>query len=615
MKKTVGERKKQMGYLAVLLCVSAVLCYFVAQKEGYHMDELLSFELSNAEYNPWIVPTQPVGRLAKFMQEEICGDSIGETVSNLAATVQDVLRNRGNSRLLQYKADVYGEPVWISAGQFRDYLTVDGGDHFNYFSVYFNVKDDNHPPLHFMLLHTMSSLFPGRIAPFVGCVINILAVLGCMLCFFRLGMLLEGGAVVPAGYGRPLGICAGLLYGLSAGAIATTLLIRMYGLMTFFCVVLFYLHVRKWLEKGFGEKKKRLAAVTVLGFLTQYFFLFYCLTLAAVTAGLLIAKKRYGELKAYIVTMAVAGVVGVAVFPFSVQDVFSSGRGEEALHNLGQGFAGYGTRLAAFGDILLKGSFGGAAFGLSGTIVIICLCVAAALRATLKRGSRGKARVNGGESVNGKESVNSREKVNGEGVSSEKESSPLWMMLLIPFCCYFLLAARMSPYLVDRYVMPLFPFAAMILAILFVRLFSALLPTGRYWALLPVLALGIVNVAAYDGSYLYRGYGRQLEIAEQYREIPCVCLYEGYGFYYNLMEFTQYERTLLLKLPELQQREDTSGWAELEQLVVLKKSELAEEEVADALGLYGWEIGEVLLEPGESVYGDAVYLCVRRGGE
>ena len=92
--------------LAVILCL-VLMGAGVSRKEGYHMDELLSFELANARYNPWIVPTQPVGRLAKFMNEEIQGDSLGETFGNLKDTVTDVLTNRSGSKLLSYKADVY----------------------------------------------------------------------------------------------------------------------------------------------------------------------------------------------------------------------------------------------------------------------------------------------------------------------------------------------------------------------------------------------------------------------------------------------------------------------------------------------------------------------------
>ena len=130
--------------IVVLFVVLLVQCVFISQKEGYHMDEILSFQLGNAEYNPWIVPTQPEGRLAKFIHNEIDGETFGETVGNVVATVKDVLENKGESKLLSYTADVYEEPVWIGRETFTDYVMVDAADDFNYLSVYFNVKDDNH---------------------------------------------------------------------------------------------------------------------------------------------------------------------------------------------------------------------------------------------------------------------------------------------------------------------------------------------------------------------------------------------------------------------------------------------------------------------------------------
>lgn len=567
--------KKYRGQAAALLCLAVVLCCFAFRKEGYHMDELLSFELSNAEYNPWIVPTQPVGRLAKFMKEEIEGDTLGETLANLADTALDVLENRGESKLLQYRADVYPEPVWIEAEAFREYLTTGKGDRFNYFSVYFNVKDDNHPPLHFMLLHTMSSLFPGVIVPFLGCFINILAILGSAALIFALGALLEEGGILPAGWGEVWGICAGLFYGLSSGGIATALLIRMYGVMSFFCVALFYLQMRKWIRGSFSEGNRLLAAVTVLGFLTQYFFLFYCIALFGVTAVLLILEKRYRELKAYTLTMVCAGAAGVALFPFSVQDVLSSGRGQEALQNLGRGFSGYGERLWAFGRILLERCFGSPAAGLAALLLLLAAWVILGRRLE-KGGAKGR----------------------------------VWILLLVPAGCYFLLAARMSPYLVDRYIMPLFAFAAMAVTLLWVRL-AGLLGGRPYIALLPVAVFVIFQTAGYDGEYLYQGYEKQEAVAVQYGELPCVCVYDGAGYYENLIEFTRYERTLLTTLPQLGERQDISGGNWPEQLVVLRKGNVEEKQMLDVFAGYGWEVREVLLEGEESVYGDTLYLCGR----
>ena len=275
--KLKGFLKGNKWQIVVLCFVLLIQCVFISQKEGYHMDEILSFQLGNAEYNPWIVPTQPVGRLAKFIHNEIYGENLGETIGNVVNTVKDVLENRGNSKLLSYTADVYDEPVWIDRETFVDYVTVDTSDDFNYLSVYFNVKDDNHPPVHFMLLHTMSSLFKGKVLPFMGCIINAVAVLGICALFMKLGSLLEMHVTGFWGeHGKKFGMLAALLYGVSGGAVATTLLIRMYGMMTFFCVALLYISLKKYLEKQFDKRNLGLILVTIFGFWTQYFFLFYC---------------------------------------------------------------------------------------------------------------------------------------------------------------------------------------------------------------------------------------------------------------------------------------------------------------------------------------------------
>ncbi len=281
------EKVKKWPEIGVVLFCLFVLGLFVLRKEGFHMDELLSFELANAEFNPWIVPTQPEGRLAKFVRNEIDGESFGETFRNLAAEAKDVLQNRGESKLLTYTADVYEEPVWITAEQFQDYITVDRGDAFNYLSVYFNVKDDNHPPLHFMLLHTVCSLFQGRAESWMGCLINLAAVAAVMVLLIKSGRLLAD-ALGMKERTRLTGLLAALLYGLSTGAVATALLIRMYGMLTLWCAAYFYIVLKKWLNREFDRHNVCLTAVTAMGFWTQYFFLFYCILLAGVVCVLLV---------------------------------------------------------------------------------------------------------------------------------------------------------------------------------------------------------------------------------------------------------------------------------------------------------------------------------------
>ena len=554
--------KKYLPEILVLILCFIVLGGFVSRKEGYHMDELLSFELANAEFTPWIVPTQPVGRLEKYVVNEIRGESVGETWSNIVETVRDVVTNRGNSKMLSYKADVYEEPVWIDRQQFQDYITVGDEDAFNYLSVYFNVKDDNHPPLHFMLLHTISSVFRGKITPAMGCAVNLAAVAGILILLMKLGKAYAEAFGV--GEGRAFSLTAALFYGLSAGAVATALLIRMYALLTFFCVAYFYILVKKWRAEEFERHNKLLIFVTVLGFLTQYFFLFYCLVLAFVVAVLLLAEKKYKALFSFIRSMVIAAVLGLLCFPCAISDVFSSTRGVEALDSLAQGFDGYGARLIEFLRIVIQ-SCGGYRVGV--------LFVLAAVLSAIGLISRKKQR--------------------------ENSALPLLWMLFVPPLAYFLLASRMAPYRVDRYMMPLFPFLTFSLILL---VFLICRSAGKYGAVVAVLLvlLQAMQTVNYNGNYLYAGYSGQLALAEENADSACICVYAGVGYYENLVEFTDYERTLLVTPDELENREDTESITELEEVVVLVKYGVSSEDVEHIMTeKYGFERGELLYDTGE----------------
>lgn len=561
--------KKYRWQLLIIFGIVVIQLIFAFQKEGYHMDELISFEMANAEYNPWIVPTQPVGRLAKFMQEEIEADSFGEKLKNIGNTIVDVAKNRGASKMLSYKADVYEEPVWIEREQFQNYLTTDGMDNFNYLSVYFNVKDDNHPPVHFMLLHTISSLFVGKIHPIMGCFINILMSIGCAILIMKCGALLDKYEVTTDGKGARMGMLAAILYGCSQASLATMLLIRMYGVLTFLCLFTFYLHMNKWFGKSFDKKNLGLIFVTVLGFWTQYFFLFYCIALSVVMVLCLWKCKRTKEVFGYIRTMVIAAVIGVAGFPFAISDVFSSSRGVEALGNLRGGIGDYIERLGNFGKILLNRCFGSWVLGL--IILIVAL-------GTL-----------------------------GYLFLKNKEYRMELLLYCVPICVYFFLAAKMSPMYVDRYLMAAFPFVvSWLVPVLCVK-------ASSYGKVLRIGVGGIVgcyclmHLLFYDGSYLYTGYKEQLTVAEKYKDKACICLYEGSGYYDNLMEFTNYEKTLLVTTEELVERKDTASVEAMTEFVMVVKHTVPQEQVEAVLETYGWNIKKVLIE--EGAHKDKVYLC------
>ncbi len=534
-------RKQKLNIL--LLAAIAVVCsVYISRKEGYHMDELLSFELANAEFTPWIVTTQPVGRLEKFMQNEIYGDSFGETCANLMDTVKDVLENKGNSKLLSYRADVYEEPVWISAEQFRAYITTEGRDRFCYPSVYFNVKDDNHPPLHFMAVHTVSSLFPGKINPWMGCSINLLLMLGSCILLMRICQEIFES--------EKLGRAVCILYACSMAGIATLLLIRMYAMLTFFCLAVLWLHLKKQKTGDWKTKNKLLIFLTVCGFLTQYYFVIFMIFLAGTTLVLLAGEKDKKSLLCYLRSMGIAAVIGLCIYPFSIADVLYSGRGIESVQNLGSGFSNLGERFLAFFRIFGEQSLG----GMAGAGILLIFCVAAVFVRLFME----------------KTAVKSMKK-------AEPDLKAYYKMAGIPCIGYFLIVVKIAPYYADRYMMPVFPLAALFIGLLLQKIVRILAGSmeffGRRGILLSLSVLLVLpGILTVTPEYLYQGYAGQEHMSEEYCDTACLCVYEGVGYYQNLVEFTNYKETLLVTQEELLNRSHDSKLEKEDKLVVLLKN-------------------------------------------
>ncbi len=582
------EKIKEYGVRIIIICLSMLfLSFFIAKKEGFHVDEVLSFQLGNSEFTPWIMPAQPVGRLAKFVGEHIEGDSFGETVRNIAFIIKDTVRNRGNSIVSVYKADVYEAPVWISREHFKDYLECDREDAFNLLSVYYNAKDDIHPPLYYMTVHFMCSVFQGEITVWHGCVINMAALAVTLWLLGCIGdMLFQRKSST---------IALMLLYAFSSGIIATALWVRMYAMLTLWLIWLLYLHIRKvtqYKQDSFlrvSSKTGRakwigsfgILIATLVTFWTNYFGLFFLLPLAACTFFLLLKEKRTRECLAYVRTMVTAAVIGLGCFPFAISDVFSSAFGTEVLSQLEDGIADYVSRLMKFSKIVADNVAGGTVFLLVALIVPL-LC---ALYGRIRKGK---------DTAGGK-----------------------WQTLLlcvVPTVIFFVLDAKMSPHFVERYFMPVFPLAALLLVLAWEQGLLHILQEKRYdWVCIAMACLLLavqLPDRVWEEDYFRTGYKEQLAIAERYEEYPMVCLYPGYSLYENILELQKYEQSILVQEHELallspSHREPAQNGY----VAVIKyphEEDDGREQLAKIMEAFGGNQVEFLGRG--KAYGDAVYL-------
>ena len=126
--------------------------------------------------------------------------------------------------------------------------------------------------------------------------------------------------------------------------------------------------------------------------------------------------------------------------------------------------------------------------------------------------------------------------------------------------------------------------------------------------LVPAAVISLVSVLIYDGEFVYRGYEKQIELAKEYSDLPCVNVYEGDGFYENVREYMHYEKTLILFPGEFAERQNPEEFADLGELILIRKITVSEEAVLNTAASYGWELQEVLMTSEESAYGDTIYL-------
>lgn len=420
------KRRKDILYKAVIfVIVLAAFCsmvYFGSKKNGYHVDEIYSYGLANSEYLPFMHFGVHDYTVKDWMKEYGAGESFGDLFRNLIKDYEILKESNfdiyGSSiyqayRVAQANSADTKTTTWVPGEDYLHYIAVSPENTFNYASVYYNQRGDVHPPFFYILLHTVCSVFQGSFSKWYGLGMNIVFMLLTMWTLYKLCRELVKSKVLT------LAILA--MYAFSNGFMTTAMFIRMYAILTFFVLLSCYLHVKAVKNEFRLSKKERfkLALVTLLGFLTHYYFVIYAIGLALVCCIWLFAKKYFRPMFAYILTMAVTGCLGILVWPFAIKHVFFGYRGQGSLQALLQ------VEVYLIKIKLMLGQVFGPIFGSKWWIWVIAAIVIIVMALFAKR-----------------------EKVNRCQIC----------LVVIPATLYVLLVSQIVPFYTDRYVMCIYPF-------------------------------------------------------------------------------------------------------------------------------------------------------------
>lgn len=297
------KRNKKGVLIGVLLLLNIlVMVSFGARKNGYNVDELYTYGLSNSYFDPFI----------------------------------DVKEN-----------------TQLSNEYIQNYFTVQNDEKFAYDSVYDNQSKDVHPPLYYFLFHTVSSLLPNIFSKWIGISINIVCFILAWIILYKLSKI-----ILKDNY---LSLVPPVLWGLSSGAISSVVFIRMYVLMTVFVLLTTYLHARTIEKQIFKNKDLIFILVTTfLGIMTHYYFVIFAFFLSACYFFYLLIQKKLKYLFSYVTIMFLSLFLSVLFYPSILTHIFSGYRGTEAVSSFATSTNTVSTLLSnffAYYDILNQSIF------------------------------------------------------------------------------------------------------------------------------------------------------------------------------------------------------------------------------------------------------------------
>lgn len=420
----------------------AVCIHYANYKDNLFLDEIWTFNLANSYYNPFI------GSVSEYM-------------------------NR-----------------WIDSNFWLQSLCVQNGEEFSYGSVFYNQSKDVHPPLYYIVIHTICSFFPKQFSIWFGIIPNIVFFGGTQIILLKIADKLFDD--------KWSAIIVGILYGFSWGAVNSVVYIRMYMMLTFWWVLSFWMHLL--LFEYYNKYKKlkiiyllAIFVITICGFLTQYYYVIFAFFLSLIFCIWLLKSKEIKLFVKYAVSVIGGFIASIMIFPAFLNQMFNGYQGEIAIQNLSQ--VDLWMRLKAFVNMLNMDVFGKM---LSVILISYILYNIIQLIKLIKKVSVSK--VDNKYIIN--ISVNKVVKL-GKNYNIELTVENIEFLAITCFTlCIFLLIAKIAPYLDSRYIFGLYPFICLLL----LKFFYIWLNKRKFVLYLVLIFVMISCFKTYDADNLKFSY-------------------------------------------------------------------------------------------------------------
>ncbi len=292
MKNIIQLLKRTKIIFAILLILNlCIILYHFSNKESFHSDEQWSYAHANSS-------------IGAFLDKDI----------------DSHLSVEGEAKKRWYNQK-------ISSERLVKYLTVSEEGRFNYSNIFENLSKGVHPPLYYMLLHTICSFYPGTFSLWYAGALNII-----FFCLIYIMFFLLSQSVLKD---DKLALCAVAFWGFSRVGIDTIIFLRLYIAQTLFAVCLIYETMKMLKENTISYKRLFLIFLySFLGIFSQYNSIFFSFFVTLVTSVVLLARKHYKLLFLYCVAMLLSLLMLFLVYPEAFDVLINSSRGSQVINSI-----------------------------------------------------------------------------------------------------------------------------------------------------------------------------------------------------------------------------------------------------------------------------------------
>lgn len=400
-----------------------IIIYGITQKINFHVDEYLTYMLAN---------------------------------------------NEGGITLSIDEMKTYnGDELFINS------LTANDEHRFDFDIVWNNQSNDTHPPLYYVLINVVCSIFPGQFSKWFGMIVNLVFFILSAILIYKVSYKIFGDFIQSA--------ATLALWGLTVGTINTAIFIRMYMMLSFWILALIYWHLKIYTDKKINIKSYLLLfLITVAGTLTHYYFLVFLFFTALFYGIYMLCCRRIRDVILYVITFVISAVIAIAIFPAMIKHIFYGARGEQAFDAFSAS-SGYVGSLTEYLKVVTNEVAGN--IWIFGILVLIALIIL--IMGFIKQ---------------------------GKGLLRKIVTSPLFAFVLIGIG-YYCIIAKIAPYISNRYISPIYSLIIIVEIAIIFKLKNMLISSKHVQYIVPTVSC-IIIIAATWGYGLQNTYQETKDILE-----------------------------------------------------------------------------------------------------